>query len=538
LKAIDPLVSRELNLPEMPVYKYLTNSFKKFPDNIAIYYYGTELTYAELESLSNKLANGLSNAGIEKGDRVVIHMDNCPQYVIAFFALMKLGAVVVQIGPMSSAKELLTIVNDSRSKAIITLDFLVSKVQKILEESTLKFMVVGSLHDYLPLNPSPCAPFGVDEMQPITYMNNIIEFAKIINQSSRFDYTTINPREDLAVLQYTSGTTGLPKGIMVTHYNITSYVTGANQMDYKAMEGEEVWPVSLSLSHNYAMFQMALIPISLGGKIVIMVRFHPDETLKTIHSLRCTCYRAVPTILTVLAQHPDLKQYDLSSVRYWLVGGAPVPEEVVNVFKTVSGGNVVEGYGLTESTSGTIVNRFYGQTLVGMGMSFIGSDVRVNDPDTGEDVPIGESGELLIKGPTVSAGYWEKPEETSKTFRDGWLHTGDIVRMTSEGVLQFVDRLKEMIVVAGFNVYPTEVEDILYQHPKIMEVAIIGMPDQRQGEVVKAVIKKKPKFDLDADEVIKFCRERLSPYKVPKSIEFVEDFPRTASGKIMKRLLK
>ncbi len=199
---------------------------------------------------------------------------------------------------------------------------------------------------------------------------------------------------------------------------------------------------------------------------------------------------------------------------------------------------MAEGYGLTETTSGVIINRLYGQTLPGMGMPFIGTDVRITDPATGEDVPIGETGELLIKGPTVSPGYWNKPEDTANSFRDGWLHTGDLVRMTEEGVLQFVDRLKELIIVAGFNVYPTEVENVIYQHPSVMEAAVIGIPDERQGEVVKAVIKTKPGFEVTEEEIISFCRERLSPYKVPKSVQFVEDFPRTAAGKILKRSLK
>lgn len=538
LKAIDPLVPREYELPEMPVYNYLTESFREYPNNTAIYYYGTEFTYAELESLTNKMANGLKDLGVEKGDRVVIHMDNCPQYVIAFFALMKLGAVVVQVGPMASAKELLTIITDSSSKGIITLDFLVSKVQQIYKESTLEFIVTSSLRDYVPHNPFPCSPFGLPDFQPIPMTDYIINFATLLNQSSRFDYAEINPREDLAVLQYTSGTTGIPKGVMITHYNITSYVTGAKILDYKTVEGQEVYPVSLPLSHNYAMFQTVVLPIALGSKVVIMVRFHPDEALKIIHHLHCTCFRAVPTILTVIAQHPQLEQYDLTSVRHWIVGGAPVPQKVADVFKKVSGGNVAEGYGLTETTSGVIINRLYGQTLPGMGMPFIGTDIKIIDPSTGEEVPIGESGELLIKGPTVSVGYWEKPEETANTFRDGWLHTGDLIRLTQEGVLEFVDRLKELIIVAGFNVYPTEVENVMYQHPGVMEVAVIGIPDERQGEVVKAFVKRKPGTEVNEESIISFCRDRLSPYKVPKSVQFVEDFPRTAAGKILKRHLK
>ena len=538
LQAIDPLVPREIELPEIPVYKFLTDSYQKFPANIAISYYGTEFTYAEFESLTNKLANSLKNIGVGKGDRVAIYMDNCPQYAFGFFALMKLGAIAVQISPMASAKELLAVLGDSGAKGIITLDYLLGKVQEIFNESPLEFIIAGTLHDYLPLNPFPCVPFAVPDPQPIPNKENIFEFSKLLNQSGSFDCAEINPREDLAVLQYTSGTTGVPKGVMITHFNITAYVTCAKALDYKNVPGEEVYPVNLPLSHNYAMFQTLVLPVALGGKVVIMVRFHPDEILKTIHHHRCTCCRAVPTILAMLAQHPHLEEYDLSSVRHWIVGGAPVPEKIINIFKKVSGGNVAEGYGLTETTSGVVINRLYGQTLNGMGMPFIGTDIKIVELGTGDEVPIGEAGELLIKGPTVSAGYWQKPEETANTFEDGWLHTGDMVRLTAEGVLQFVDRLKELVIVSGFNVYPSEVENVLYQNPNVMEAAVIGVADERQGEVVKAFVRLKPGSELKEDELIAYCQEWLSPYKMPKIVQFVEDFPRTAVGKILKRALR
>ena len=325
---------------------------------------------------------------------------------------------------------------------------------------------------------------------------------------------------------------------MVTHYNLVSYISILMHLDYKTELGKEVYPVTLPMSHNYAMFQTVVAPIAMGGKIVMMVRFHPDEALRMIDLLHPTVFRAVPTMLAMMIGHPRIKEFDLRSVRHWIVGGAPVPDELVAKFQEVSGANVVEGYGLTESTSGVVINSLYDKTYKGMGFPAPTIDARVIDPATGNDVPLGEDGELLLKGPAISAGYWKKPEETAQTFKDGWLHTGDIVRMTDKGVLQFVDRLKEMIIVSGFNVYPTEVENVLYEYPGVMEAAVIGWPDERQGEVVKAVLAPKAGTELKEEEIIAFCKERLTAYKVPKIIEFMAALPKNPTGKIQKKALR
>ena len=399
--------------------------------------------------------------------------------------------------------------------------------------------MVGSIYDYLPTNPLPVKPFAIPD-KPLGFepTAGVYEFRTLLNQACGFAPPKINSREDLAVLQYTSGTTGFSKGVMVTHYNLASYITMLMRMDYKSEPGKEVYPVTLPMSHNYAMFQTVVAPIAMGGKIVIMVRFHPDEVLKVIDSLHPTIFRAVPTMLTMMIGHPRIKEFNLSSVRHWVVGGAPVPDELVARFQKVSGANVVEGYGLTESTSGVVLNSLYDKTHKGMGFPAILMDARVIDPNTGKDVPFGTDGELLLKGPAVSPGYWGKPEETAKTFKDGWLYTGDMVHMSEKGVLQFVDRLKEMIIVSGFNVYPTEVENVLYEHSGVLEAAVIGWPDERQGEIVKAVLVAKSGAELKQDEIISFCKERLAAYKVPKIVEVVSSLPKNPTGKIQKKALK
>ena len=539
LDHMDPKITKNPSLPDIPVHQLLTESAKKFPNHTALYFYGTKFSYTELETLTTGLAKSITELGIAKGDRVAIYMDNCPQYVIAFFAVLKAGAAVVQVPPMLAERELSYLVADSGARAIFTLDYLLPKVKTVMSGSSLQFAVSSSLFDYLPPDPIPSRPFGIPQQAlPFEPAAGVHEFKSLIGNAGDYSSPAINNKKDLAVIQYTSGTTGFAKGVMITHHNLASYVTMLQYMDYKNEPGKEIYPVTLPMFHNYGMFQTVVAPLAMGGKVIIMVRFHPEEALMMIDQLHPTIFRAVPTMLIMMMNHPKIKEFNLSSIRHWIVGGAPVPDELVAKFNEISGANVVEGYGLTESTSGVVLNSLYEKTHKGMGFPAILTDARVVDLTTGEDVPLGADGELLLKGPTISIGYWGRPEETAKTFKDGWLHTGDIVRMTEQGVLQFVDRLKEMVIVSGFNVYPTEVEGVLYEYPGVLECAVIGWPDERQGEVVKAFIVPKPDVNLDASQIINFCKERLSAYKVPKLVEIVGSLPKNPTGKILKKELK
>jgi len=540
LTTFDPNVPRDVDLPVMPVYKILTNSFENCPQNVAIYYYGCEILYSDLESYTNKFANSLASLGIKKGDRVAIFMDNCPQYIIAFYSILKVGGIVVQTSPLLTERELLVLLNDSEPKGIVTLDYLLPRVLAVKDKSSLEFVVDACLYDFLPVKPFPSKPFRIPD-KPLPRPENIensYTFMSLLNQSCSFDPIDINPHEDIAVIQYSSGTTGIPKGVMVSHYNITSYASLLNVLDYKSEYGKEIYPVNLPISHNYGMYQTVVLPMIMAGKMLVMVHFHPDQCLEIVHQQRPTVFRTVPTILTILAHHSKIKEYDLSSIRHWLTGGAPASKETVDIFQSVSGANVCEGYGLTETTSGMVVNSLYGETQDGIGMPFITYDARVINSDTGEEVPFNEDGELLIKGPTVALGYWRRPEDTAAAFRDGWFYTGDMVRMSEEGVLKFVDRIKEMVIVAGFNVYPREVETVISEHPAIKDVACIGVPDTKKGEVVEVFIALRPGMTVSEEEIISLCKEKLSPYKVPRYVEIMSELPKNASDKIMKKEIK
>ena len=353
----------------MPCISFSPTAFQKYPHHTAIFFYGTEFTYAELESLTNKFANSLAALGIVKGDRVAPLHGQLPPVRHRLLRLYE-GGRRRRANPRPWRPNVSWPTSSATREpgGSSPSTYLWPKAKAVMNDSTLEFAVVGSLYDDLPIRPVPCKPFSIpDAPVPFERQENVYAFSSLLNNACTFTPPAMNSRKDLAVLQYTSGTTGFPKGVMVTHYNLVSYISILRNMDYKSRDGEEVYPVTLPMSHNYAMFQTVVAPVAMGGKIVIMVRFHPDEALRVIDTLHPTIFRAVPTMLAMMAAHPGIKGFDLHSVRHWIVGGAPVPDELVAKFQEVSGANVVEGYGLTESTSGVVLNSLYEKTHKGMG---------------------------------------------------------------------------------------------------------------------------------------------------------------------------
>ena len=544
LDSYPPEISKSLDYEKIPLQEYLKRAGTKYPDKIAIHFMGKEITYKEFYDSALKYANYLRSIGIQKGDRVAIMLPNCPQNAIAFFGTLFSGAIVVQTNPLYTERELKYQMNDSGAKAIITLDILYPRVTNIVKETELEHVIVTGIKDYLPFPKNKIYPFiqkreyGISVKVEHRGMNHL--FTEIIKISkpdpirSEFDFD-----EDIAILQYTGGTTGPPKGVMLTHKNLISNTTMCNEWLYKANEGEETVLGVIPFFHVYGMTTVLILSVMLGNKMVLLPKFDAETALKTIDKQKPTIFPGAPTIYIGLLNHPDLKKYDLSSIKACMSGSAPLPLEVQEKFEKVTGGKLVEGYGLTETSPVTHSNFIWAKNRVkgSVGVPWPDTDSCILGPDSTEPMAPGEVGEIVIKGPQIMKGYWNKPEETEKSFRDGWFLTGDLGYMDEKGYFYVVDRQKDMIIAGGFNIYPREIEEVLYEHEAILECVAAGIPDAYRGETVKAYIVLKEGATVTEEELDKHCRAELAAFKVPHEYEFRTELPKTAVGKILRRTL-
>lgn len=526
------------------VHQYLINAAKDYPNKIAIHFMGKEMTYKELYESSLKLAGYLQNLGIEKGDRVAIMLPNCPQSVISYYAILMAGGVVVQTNPLYMERELEYQMKDSGSKIIITMDILFPRVTKVMGQTDLQHVIVTAIKDYLPFPKNLIYPFIQKKQYGITvnvkHEGNHHLLTEVLKQSQKpIKEHSVNFEEDLALLQYTGGTTGFPKGVMLTHKNLVANASMCKAWMYKCKEGEEVVLGILPFFHVYGMTTVLILSVMQANKMVLLPKFDPETTLKTIQKQRPTLFPGAPTIYIGLLNHPDLQKYDLSSIDSCISGSAPLPVEVQQKFEEITGGKLVEGYGLTESSPVSHSNFLWDRPRVkgSIGVPWPDTDAGIFSIETGERLPVGEIGEICIKGPQVMKGYWNRPEDTAQTLRDGWLLTGDIGYMDENGYFFVVDRKKDMIIAGGFNIYPREIEEVLYEHPSVQEVVAAGIPDPYRGETVKAYIVLKEGASATEDELNEFARKHLAAYKVPRLYEFRKELPKTAVGKILRRAL-
>lgn len=538
-----PEVPHTLTYTSMPVQQYLTHAYEKYPQKVAIHFMGKELTYEELYKSAMKFANYLQKLEIQKGDRVSIMLPNCPQAVISFYGILYAGGIVVMTNPLYTEREIVYQMKDSGAKAIVGLDILFPRISKALKETQLENVIVTGIKDYLPFPKNVVYPFIQKKQYGMTVkvehrginhlFTEIMKTAQPTVAETSFDF-----EEDLALLQYTGGTTGSPKGVMLTHKNLISNATMCDSWLYKCKKGEETIMGIIPLFHVYGLTTVLILSVMLGNKMVLLPKFDPETALKTINKQKPTLFPGAPTLYIGLMSHPDIAKYDLSSIEACMSGSAPLPAEVQEKFEAITGGKLVEGYGLTETSPVTHSNLVWGERIKGsVGMPYPDTDSKIFQTGTTIPIATGEIGEIAIKGPQVMKGYWNKPEETAATIVDGWLLTGDLGYMDEEGHFFIVDRKKDMIIAGGFNIYPREIEEVLYEHDAVQECVVAGIPDPYRGETVKAYIVVKEGHTVTEEELDAYCREQLASFKVPRVYEFRKELPKTAIGKILRRSL-
>jgi long-chain acyl-CoA synthetase len=546
--------------PERPMWSLLEESARNHPDSPAVTFpvapMAKTLTYRQLKDEAERFARALRSLGIGKGDRVGLVLPNSPQYVVAFYALQRLGAVPVGNNPLYTQREMTHQLRDAGIDTLIVLDRLYPLIGAIRDEVGLKQVIVTEVGDYLgfPVNKLARVKARKEAQKeghpwpPVPEGHDVLRWSDLMrNSSGDLPTLDVDPKEDVAVLVYTGGTTGLSKGAMLTHYNMVSNAlqTGAWFTDVR--DGEEGIMAVLPFFHSYGLGAVMTVAIHRAMKLICLPRFELEMALKAIDKEKATLFPGVPRIYIAINESPETKSYDLSTIRACFSGAAPLPVAVAEKFRDITGGRLVEGYGLSETSPVTHINPIYGKAKFGtIGLPIPDTDCKIVDLDDPEkEVPVGQEGELCIAGPQVMKGYWNKAEETAEMIRthsDGirWLHTGDIAKMDDEGYFQIVDRKKDMIIVSGFNVYPTDVEQVLYRHPKVKQVCVLGVPDDRTGEAVKAFVVLKEGVQSSEQEILEWTRDEkhgLTGYRAPKKVEFREELPTTMVGKVLRRVL-
>ena len=536
-------VRKHIDFPEIPLQELLMKSAREFPEKTAILYFDKGMTYRELNNLSDKFAAALDGLGVKKGDKVAIFLPNIPQFVISYYGIVKTGAIVTAISPLYKEREVEHQLNDSEAETIVVLDALYPILERVLAHTKTKRVIVTSLKEYMP---SATAFLGSllkkIPSHKVERAPNIFFYQELLGKyEAKPPKVDINPKEDLVALQYTGGTTGLSKGAMLTHMNLVSNAL----MSAEWLQGkptEETFLTVLPLFHIYGMTTGMNVPIYMAGTMVMLPRFDLADSLKSIQEHRITVFCGAPTMYSMLLSHPDLRKYNLRTIKFCLSGSAPLPPEVQKKWMETTGGVLIEGYGLTESSPITHANPLdptMKTVKVGsIGLPFPDTDAKIMDMETGEkELGVGEDGELVVKGPQVMKGYWKMPEESALVLRDGWLYTGDVGKMDENGYFYITDRKKDLIKYKGYSVYPREIEDVIYEHPAVKICAVIGKPDPVASEIPKAFIVLKEGKTATADEIKEFVNSKVAPYKAIREIEFRTELPMTLVGKVLRRVL-
>ncbi len=539
---------KEIKIPDGPLWGGLDDAIKNYPDNIALFFEGVKITYRELGELVDKAANGFAKLGVKKGDTVAIMLINCPQFVISYFGALKCGAIVTPVNPLAMPKELRIYLQDTKAKVMVVLNFFYAVVEAVRDESSLEKVIIAAGWDMMSKIKQILAPKTVYKKE----MKHVPQFREgdilwndfIANAVPEPPAVKIDPAKDIAVYQFTGGTTGIPKAAMLTHNNLKANCEQCGAwMQWLAERGKESFVAALPLQHIFGQTISMNLAISWGSTIILVPNARDiKHLLELIDKQKPTFFPIVSTMAIAIYSHPDAKKYNLTSLKLSIAGAMALPPEVTRRFEEATDSMILEGYGLSEASPVTHANPLdKSQRKIGsIGLPFPSTDCKIVDLDNrSKDMPVGEVGELAVKGPQVMLGYHNRPDETKDVLsKDGWLYTGDIARIDDEGWTYIVDRKKDLINASGYKVWPNEVEEVLFEHPKIREAAVIGIPDETRGETVKAFVVLEPGQTATVDEIRAFCKEKMSVYKVPTHIDFVESLPKTQVGKILRRELR
>ncbi len=540
-KSYAPGVKKTLNYEKTTVSEALSRSAHDFPESPALNYMGKRISYEQVNRMVNAFARALTDIGIGPGDKVAVCLPNIPQAVIANYAVFRIGAATVQTNPLYTERELAYQLNDSDAKLIITLSLLVPRVEKIKSQTKIEKIIACHIHSYLPFPKKQLFPLVKKEMvRKITPTNDLLIFKDLIAKYPDDPLDDKSRWEEIGALLYTGGTTGLSKGVMLTHANLSCNVQQFRAWFPDLNPGEERLVGNFPFFHSAGFTAIQNFSVWMANEIILVPRPDPKINIEIIKKYKPTFLPGVPTIFVGLLADPAFKKLKMSSIKGFFSGAAPLAADTIRSLKNLTGAEMCEVYGSTEVAPIATVTPWGGKIKPGtVGCPVPDTDVKIVDLETGEkEMPVGETGEIVIKGPQVMKGYYKKPEETDKVLKDGWFFSGDIGKFDADGYLTIVDRKKDMIIAGGYNIYPVELDNILFDHPKILEACTIGIPDAYRGETVKAFIVVKPGEQLSADEVTEYCKKNMAVYKIPKHIEFVNELPKSAVGKILRRTLK
>ncbi len=542
LESYEEGVEKNLHYPNEPIFHWLDMQARENPFQMACSFMNTRINYSKLQMMAEIFAANLRKNGVKIGDRVGLMLPNIPQTIIAFWGILKAGAVVTMINPLYMEKELLHQVKDANLKHLITIENCWPKFEKLRSQLCVEKYYITNASEALsfPLNIAhKFKSFWDKNKISVPYDNAVLPFMTLLKGRERFSHTPENPRTTTALLQYTGGTTGISKGVILTHGNLVANILQINAILH-SLHGSQTIMAVLPFFHVYGLTCSILLAPVKGYNIVPVPRFSPAEILADIVKYKVSVLPGAPSLYIAILNQKRSKNYDLSSLKYCISGSAPMPVESMRLFEETFGANLMEGYGLSEASPVTHLSQMSGKRKVGsIGLPLPDTEARIVDMELGSvPMPVGKIGEVIIRGPQVMQGYWNAPDETANALRNGWLYTGDIGYMDEDGFFYIVDRKKDMIIVGGYNVSPREIDEVLYEHPKIKEAVTVGVSHPSRGEIIKAYVVLKDGEIMEKAEVMAWCREKLANFKVPRLVEFRETLPKTVVGKILRRTLQ